>query len=82
MQAIVKAQPNEHPYARKASYCTLPAKLPLLLDVSQAAQITGMSENSMRTACRKNTIKAAQVGNKWRINRDALLEQFGLAEVG
>lgn len=64
----------------KKRYTTLP-DLGILMTVDEAAKCTGLSKQSIRIACRKGTIKgAALVGSKWRINRDALLEQFGLVE--
>lgn len=73
---------EEKPQGRYVGVSELPANTPMLLDVNQAASIVSTSPACIRRQCKEGTIKAAQVGNKWRINRDALLEQFGLAEVG
>lgn len=70
------------PNGRRAGLTELPKDLPMLLTVEDAACITGSSPSAMRGMCRSGKLQAAQVGNKWRINRDALLDMFGLKQVG
>ena len=53
-------------------------ELPVFLDANQAASIVSASPKFIRDRCNDGTIKAVKCGRMWRINRDALLEQFGL----
>lgn len=71
---------SEKPQGRRVGLSEMPANVPMLLDAKQAAAIASTSPASIRRMCRQGTIKCVMVGNKWRINRDALLEQFGLVE--
>lgn len=58
------------------------ATLPPMLDTKQAGYALGVSTRTITRMCEQEKIKAVKVNTLWRINRDALLEQFGLAEVG
>ena len=53
--------------------------LPLLIDVDTAALIRGNSPKFIRDMLRKGEIKGAKLGQSWRINTAAFLEQCGLA---
>ena len=50
-----------------------------LITVGEAVALGIGSHSQIRRMCQKGHIKATKVGTDWRINRDALLEQFGLA---
>lgn len=52
--------------------------LPLLIDVSTAAQIRGSSEKFIRDLAVRGEISASKLGGQWRINRDSFLEACGL----
>lgn len=50
-----------------------------LITVDEAVSLGVASGGQIRRMCRNGQIKATKVGTDWRINRDALLKQFGLA---
>lgn len=50
--------------------------LPLLLTVKQAADLLNVSPHHVRNLCANGKIRSVKVGSKWRIGRDAFLEQF------
>ena len=53
--------------------------LPALLTVSQVANdVLGVSERTVYRMIEDGQIKAVRIRNALRINRDALLSQFGL----
>lgn len=54
-------------------------ELPILLSIQQTADILQCSQKHCRDLCREGQIVAAKCGTSWRINRDKLLAQFGLA---
>lgn len=53
--------------------------LPVLLNTKQAAQVLNVSERTVTRLCKEGEIHAALVGRQWRLNRDELLKQFGIA---
>ncbi|OUN46763.1 hypothetical protein B5G20_07375 [Collinsella sp. An7] len=53
--------------------------LPLLLDSDQTAELLNVSPRTITRLCKKGKIRAVQVGGQWRVNRDELLKQFGIA---
>lgn len=55
--------------------------LPPMLTAAQAARILNVSERTVARMCANGDMKAAKVCSVWRINRDALLDQYGLAKV-
>ena len=55
------------------------ANLPVLLSTKQAAALLGTSDKFVRDQCVRGEFKAAKLGGVWRVNRDALLAQCGLA---
>lgn len=58
-----------------------PDNLPPLLTTAQAAALGLGTERSVRRMCESGTIKAVKLpgARTWRVNRDALLMQLGLA---
>lgn len=62
------------------AYMEVPANLPLMIDPKTAAALTGLSDAHIRRECVKGNIKAVKSGSAWRINRDAILAQFGLSQ--
>lgn len=62
--------------------CDNPIKetLPALLTTKQAARLLGVTTRTVTRLCERGEIKAVRVASLWRVNRDALLEQYGLAE--
>ena len=53
--------------------------MPALLDTVQAARIIGATPLMVSRNCANGTFKAAKCGRSWRLNKAALLAQFGLA---
>ena len=54
-------------------------RLPALLTVSQVANdVLGVSERTVYRMIEDGQIRAVRIRNALRINRDALLSQFGL----
>ena len=68
---------SEKRYGKRVPYTEMP-DLPMLIDVDTAARVVGVSQRYVRDLCRDGTIKAAKLGRKWCIDRDALLKQLGL----
>lgn len=60
--------------------CTKKVQAPLdeLLLATEAASVARCSAHTITNLCTKGKIKAVKVGNKWRVNRDSLLEYLGL----
>lgn len=58
-----------------------PRTLPLLLSISQAAELLNVSKRHVSNLCVAGKIKCVKVGNAWRIGRDALLAQFGITGI-
>jgi excisionase family DNA binding protein len=56
--------------------------LPLLLTVSEAVQVSGLSEAHVRRQLRTGAIRGSKIGEAWRINRDEFLAMCGLATEG
>lgn len=52
--------------------------LPLLIDVATAAAIRGNSEKFIRDMLRKGEIQGCKLGQSWRINTAAFLNDCGL----
>lgn len=52
--------------------------LPPLLSKRQAAEIAGVNESTIRRMCERGELTCCRFGNRWRINRDALLAYAGL----
>jgi excisionase family DNA binding protein len=52
-----------------------------LITPTEAASLGVATDRHIRRMCERGEIKAVLVGNRWRINRDSLLKQFGLMEV-
>lgn len=52
--------------------------LPELLTVRQTAQLANVSEKTVYRMIADRQLKAVRIRNTWRVNRDSLLEQFGL----
>ena len=55
-------------------------RLPLLLTVSEAVQISGLSEAHVRRQLRTGAIRGSKIGEAWRVLRDPFLKMCGLAE--
>lgn len=64
----------------QASIECIIATLPPLIDPKQAERLGMGSERNIRRMCETGAIKAVRVGQRWRINRDAALRQFGLID--
>lgn len=62
-----------------APYMRLPDDLPMMLDVSTAAALRNNSCRFIYKMCVSGEIKANKIGTSWRIDRDAFLQQIGLA---
>ena len=50
-----------------------------LITCEEAASLGIAKARHIRKMCESGEIKAVKVGRIWRINRDALLSQYGLA---
>lgn len=55
------------------------SNLPLLLTAKEAADVLLCSDRTITRMCEDGTLKGCRAGNRWRVNRDALLEYAGLA---
>lgn len=55
------------------------ANLPVLMSTKQTAALTGTTDKFVRDMCANGGFKAVKLGGVWRVNRDALLAQCGLA---
>ena len=55
-------------------------EVPILLDVKEAAALARVSLKQIRDLCAEGKIKAVKVGDVWRINATALVEQLGLSD--
>ncbi|MCA1572374.1 MAG: helix-turn-helix domain-containing protein [Chloroflexi bacterium] len=55
-------------------------KQPLTLSVSEAAELLGVSEKTVRIAVEKGQIEAMRIGRLIRIVRAPLLAQLGVSE--
>lgn len=64
--------------AKQGAYGEIPRDLPMLLTPTVAGRILNCSDKHVRDLCNKGEIKAVKTGGLWRINRDALLEQYQL----
>ena len=53
-----------------------------LITPREAEAIGVADERTVRRWCANGKIRATKVGRDWRIGRDALLKQFGLADDG
>jgi len=49
-------------------------KVPLLLDLTQAAVLLQLTPEGLRRICKAGQIPAAQFGKLWRISRDVIRE--------
>ena len=52
----------------------MPDKLPLRVSPSQAAQLFGVSEKTIRNALKKNELRYIVVRGRYKINFDSLLQ--------
>lgn len=52
--------------------------LPALIDPKKAACLLGVTPRTITRLCAAGEIKAVRIAKRWRINRDALLKQYGL----
>ena len=53
--------------------------MPALLDSRQAAKVLNVNPRTVTRLCERGKLKAVRVASRWRINRDALLADVGLA---
>lgn len=51
----------------------------MMLDADQAASLANCSPKHIRDLLRAGKLQGVKLGNVWRVNRDALLENLGLA---
>lgn len=58
--------------------CYEASNLKPLITTKEAEALGIGRERTVRQMCETGKIQAAKVGSTWRINRDALLKQFGL----
>ena len=49
-----------------------------MLSCDESARILGCSPRTIARMCERGTLKACRAGNRWRINRDALLAYAGI----
>ena len=49
-----------------------------LITISQAAEILSVSKRTVSRMCLDGKIAAVKVGFQWRINKEKLINQFGL----
>lgn len=54
--------------------------MPPMITTKQAAEILNVDPRTVMRMCRAGKVRCAKVMSAWRVNRDALLEQFGLKE--
>ena len=53
--------------------------MPMMMTVAQTAYVLNSPESTVRKMCERKEIVAKKVGRSWRINKDALLRQYGLS---
>lgn len=51
-------------------------KVPLILNTTQAGLLLQMTPDRLSRLCRSGAIPAMQLGNKWRISREAIREKL------
>jgi len=56
-------------------YCDW-SRLPLMLTINLAAVLIQITPEHLRTLCRKGIVPAMQLGQEWRISRDAVRERL------
>lgn len=54
--------------------------LPILIDTTQAANLLGCSPRTIARMCERGMLKACRAGNRWRVNRNALMTYIGETE--
>lgn len=54
------------------------ASLPPIIGIEQAARVLGCSGRTVSRMCEGGVLKHCKAGNRYRINRDALLSYAGL----
>lgn len=81
-KAVSNEFENVREFAERIDVSTKPASLrdtlPPLLSRRQAAKVAGVSENTISRMCERGELTYCRFGNRWRINRDALLAYAGL----
>lgn len=53
------------------------SSIPPLLSVEQGAEFLGANPRTVQRMCERGELVACRAGNRWRINRDALLRFAG-----
>lgn len=53
-------------------------ELPPLLTAKEAAKVLVCSDRTITRMCEEGILKGCRAGNRWRVNRDFLLEYAGL----
>lgn len=65
---------------RQPGLSEIPTNLPIMMDTNEAARIASTSPKTIREMFHAGILKGGTVGKRGiRINRDSLLEHFGLA---
>lgn len=52
--------------------------LPPIIGIEEAARVLGCSGRTIARMCEAGTLRACRAGNRWRVNRDALLAYAGI----
>lgn len=50
----------------------------IMLTCEEAARVLGCSARTIARMCEAGTLRACRAGNRWRVNRDALLTYAGI----
>lgn len=61
----------------QSRYFTSWDKVPLLLDMPQAAVLLQITPEHLRRLCKQGKVPAVQVGKGWRISRDVIQQMAG-----
>ena len=62
-----------------AQMMSIPEEFAQMMSIHEVYAITGLHERTIARHCRSGEIKAVRVGNRWLVDRAALMNQLGLA---
>lgn len=53
---------------------------PIMLSCEEAARVIGCSARTVARMCERGVLKCCKAGNRWRVNRSALMAYIGESE--
>ena len=68
------------PMPRRQHMITNWDDVPVVMDLTMAARVLGITERHLAVQCREGTFPACKIGRFWRINKRDLMRMLG-AEV-